>query len=121
MTPIKVMAAYKAIHELSVCVLPYKTARQVHKLRTKLTEEFDTVLNAEKTMVEKHGGKVQNGTYDFPSAEAGIAFKKEYDEFLQQEDDIVLPRVDATKCSDAIRISASAIEVLEGLVDFGEV
>lgn len=120
MTPKQIMEAYKAIHELAACVLPFKTARSVHKLKVRLVEEFDTVLNAEKSMAEKYGGTVKDGRYFFESEEDAAHFHAEYAEFLKQEDSIDLPYVDVSRCLDAVRISPAAIEVLETIVCFGE-
>ena len=48
MTPTEVVAAYRAVVELSKAVLPYKTARQVAALNRALRAEHDTVVAAER-------------------------------------------------------------------------
>ncbi|MCM1220614.1 MAG: hypothetical protein NC548_39615 [Lachnospiraceae bacterium] len=121
MTPSQVMSAYKAVNELANCAFPYSVTRQVHALKKKLTDEFNTVLEAEKTLVAKHHGTViENGSYHFETVEAATVFHKEYQDFLNQESDINLPTVDVSRCGDAVIISATSMDALEGLVIFEE-
>lgn len=119
-TPKQIMNAYRAIQELTLCVLPYKTARAVNRLKKGIQTEFETVLNTEQNMVSKYGGHVVDGTYKFPDGESAEKFHKEYTEWLSQEDDVSLPTADVSRCVDAIKISSAGMDALEGLVDFGE-
>lgn len=120
MTPKKIMEAYKAVNELANCVFPYKVTRQVHKLKKKLEDEFEAILDAEKALVSKHGGEFRDGTYKFGSLEVAEAFNREYMAFLEQESEVHLPKVDVSKCLGSVTVSAYAIDALEGIVDFGE-
>lgn len=120
-SPKQIMEAYKAINELALCVFPYKVTRQVHKLRKKLSEEFETILNTEQAMVRDMGGQLQDRQYHFENLEDAQAFQDRYQEWLNQQDDVDLPQANISKCLDAVKISSTSIEALEGLVDFGEV
>lgn len=121
MTPGQVMSAYKAVNELANCAFPYSVARQVHALKKKLTDEFNIVLEAEKTLVAKYRGTTsENGSYHFETVEAATAFHKEYRDFLNQEGDVDLPKADVSRCFDAVVISAASIDALEGIVIFEE-
>lgn len=121
MTPGQVMSAYKAVNELANCAFPYSVTRQVHALKKKLTDEFNIVLEAEKALVAKHKGTAsENGSYHFETVEAATAFHREYQDFLHQEGDVNLPKVDLSRCFDSIVISAASIDALEGIVIFEE-
>lgn len=121
MTPSQVMNAYKAINELSKCAFPYAVTRRVYALRKKLTDEFNAVVDAEKALVAKYKGTVtETGVYHFETVEAADKFHKEYQNFLNQESDIELPIVDVSRCSDAVILSATSLESLEGIVIFEE-
>lgn len=121
MTPKDVMKAYKAINELANCVFPYKVTRQVHMLKKRLEEEFEIVLSSEKNLVAEHGGKVDStGMYKFANSETAHKFDKAYQDMLNQESDIDLPRVDLSKYQNAIVASAATIDALDGLVLFEE-
>lgn len=118
MTPSKISSIYRAVNELSVCVFPYRAAREVYALKRKLQEEFETILETEKSIVEKYEGKfVQNG-YNFSSEEKAKSFKEEYERFMNQEAEIELPKVDISQCSESLKISPKSIESLEGIVKF---
>lgn len=118
MTPNKIVSAYKAIHELSSMVFPYKVSRNIASLKKRLTEEFDTVAAMEKAMVDKYDGKPHNGSFKFPDEKKAESFRKEYDAAMQQDDEIKLPVVDLSRYMDMVRISPNAVEALEGLVIF---
>ncbi len=119
MTPNQIIQAHQAIQQLSSLVLPYRAAREIAGLKKRLVEEFETVFHAELALLERHGGEVkQNGEYRFPDDGAAETFAKECTAFRAQEDDIRLPIVDLSGHASAIRISASAVEALEGLVKF---
>lgn len=120
MTPKQIVAAYKAIHELSGTVLPYRAARGVEALKKRLTEEFETVLEMERNLAEEYGGKLGSGGYRFPDREQAERFRTIHNAAMEQEDDIPLPAVDLSKYTDMLRISPGAIEALEGLVIWEE-
>lgn len=117
-TPNRIVSAYKAIHELSGTVFPYREARGVAKLKKRLTEEFETVLGMEKSLVEEYGGKCASGSYQFPDQDLAERFRQVYSAAMEQEDDIPLSAVDLSKYTDTIRLSPGAVEALEGLVIF---
>lgn len=121
MTPKKTIETYGAIQELVTCVLPYRAARELQKLRNKLQEEFDIVLQAELAMVKEYGGTTKGNSYQFDTAEQANRFNEAYENFLNQEDDVAYPSVDLSKCVDSIRISSRALEALEPFINFGEV
>lgn len=121
MTPSQVMNAYRAVNELAKCAFPYAVTRQVHALKKKLTDEFNTVVAAEKALVDKHKGTTtETGAYHFETVEAATKFHREYQDFLNQEGDVDLPTVDVSRCSDAVILSATSLEDLEGIVIFEE-
>lgn len=120
LTPQRIMAAYKAIHELSNCVFPYRVTRNVHKLKKRISEEFEVVLEHEQALVTEMGGTLQDAQYHFDSVEQAELFNRAYTDFLHQEDEVSLPKVDVSSCLDSVRISSGAIDALQGIVDFGE-
>lgn len=118
MRPKDIVAAYSAIHELNKTVLPFKAARGVAALKKRLTEEFEVVADMEKALVEKHGGKsAKSGGYIFTEGNRE-AFAQEYEAAMEQDADIDLPTVDLSAHTDALRLSPSALEALEGLIIF---
>ena len=119
MTPNEVVAAYKAVLELSKIVLPYKIARQVAALNRALKAEHDTVAAAERAISCEHGGVISNGgSLDFPDAESANAFTAARAEYMEQDADIHLPKVDLTNFADQLRLSPESICALEGVVRF---
>ena len=119
MTPNEVVAAYRAILELSKAVLPYKTARQVAVLNRALRAEHDTVVAAERALADKYGGAVSPaGSVDFPNADSAEAFNRERARFMEQDADIQLPTVDLSKHTNLIRLSPESICALDGIVEF---
>lgn len=121
MTPKKIMEAYKAVNELANCIFPYAVTRQICLLKKRLTEEFYIVLKSEKDMVHKYGGEFsEDRTYKFSSHDDAAQFYREYQNFLDQEIYIDLPKVDVSKCQSTLVISAASIAALEGVVTFEE-
>lgn len=121
MTPNKIVDAHRAIKEISGMVFPFKTARAVAALKRRLQEEYDTIANAERAMIKKHGGKANGAIVDFDSPEKAAAFQAEYDDFMGQEAEIKLPTADLSKYTDMMRLSPDTIEALDGIVIFEEV
>lgn len=121
MTGTQIVGAYRAVRELLDVVLPYRASREIARLKKRLDEEFSTVLSMEQALVKKYGGEShENGKYHFPSPEDTKAFAEELSAAMRQEDHIKLPQVDLSPYSGLIRVSADAIEALEGLVVFDE-
>lgn len=119
MTANQIVNAYRAVHELKGLVFPYKTAREVARLKKKLDEEMTVIIGMEQAIVQKHGGKTKpNGSYDFNSPASAAACKAELDGFNQEEVAVELPVVDLTEFVDQVSISPAAIEALEGIVIF---
>lgn len=119
MTANQIVNAYRAVHELKGLVFPYKTAREVARLKKKLDEEMTVIIGMEQAIVQKHGGKTKpNGSYDFDSSASAAACKAELDGFNQEEVAVELPVVDLTEFVDQVSISPAAIEALEGIVIF---
>lgn len=121
MTPRKITEAHKAMMELAGIPFPFKTARQLAKLKSRLDEEYLTVYNMDQALVRDMGGEIKaNGNYKFQNSEALNEFLKRRDEMMDQEDSITFPVVDLSKYTDMIRISPGALEALEGIVAFGK-
>lgn len=121
MTLQQVVKAYTHIEELSKSVFPYQTSRSLFRLKKRLREEFDVVLEMEEALVAEYdGAKKQNGAYKFPTEEKQRQFIAAYDELMTKEQDIKLPVVDLSKYTGMIRISAAAMEALDGLILFEE-
>lgn len=118
MTPNKVVSAYRAIKEISSTVFPYKIARSVAALKRRLQEESDIIVNVERAMIEKHGGKAIGNRVDFDAPEKAAAFQAEYDDFMSQDANIKLPTVDLSKYADTMRLTPDSIEALDGIVIF---
>lgn len=119
MTPTEVVAAYRAVVELSKAVLPYKTARQVAALNRALRAEHDTVAAAQRALADKYGGVVSHmGDVDFPDADSMEAFNRERASFMEQDADIRLPKVDVSKYTNLLRLTPETICALEGIVVF---
>lgn len=117
----EVIDAYRAVAELSRCVLPYKAARRVAMLKKALQAEFDVIAAQESALTEQYGGeKDGSGTIRFADAEKGAEFAAQWGKYLKEETEAVFPGVDISKYADQLRISPDAICALEGLVDFGE-
>lgn len=114
----RIVGAYRASRELSEMVLPFKTARAVAQLRKRLGEEYSTVVQMEKAMVDScHGEETEDG-YRFPTKEEAQAYYEAHRKMLEQEDDVSLPVVDLSAYVAQLRITPGAIEDLEGLVIF---
>lgn len=119
MTGTQIVDAYRAVRELSDTVLPYKAARGITRLKKRLDEEFATIISMEQALIKKYGGKCcEHGRYDFASTEDAQAFSEELNAAMSQDDDMNLPQVDLSAYSGLIRVSAGAIEALDGLVIF---
>lgn len=119
MTPNQIVNAYRYINDLSASVFPYTVTRDIVRLKRRIKDEFDTILSTEQGMVVKYNGLInKDGTYSFPDGEAAMQFAEEYEEFRGQDEDIALPTVDLSKYAASIRISAAAVEALDGLVIF---
>lgn len=119
LTPKRIAAAYRAITELSTIVLPFQPSRAVMALKKKLAEETDTVAAAEKNMVREYGGTVNaDGRCNFPDEDTAQKFHAAREAWLEQEDDIKLPKVDLSKHTNLIRITPVALEALDGIVIF---
>lgn len=119
MTPNDIAAAYRAVLELSKTVFPYKVARQIAALNRALKAEHDTIVCAEHALVEKYGGTMSTmGTADFPTPDSAEAFTKERSEFMSQDADIRLPKVDVSKYTNMLRLSPESICALDGIVSF---
>lgn len=120
MTPKQILSAYKAISELTGCVLPYKVSRSIHKLATRLEEEYKTILKTEQNMAAQYDGVATSNGYEFKDSDIAKQFYIQYNEFMAQEDDIELPNIDLSEYTDILKISAIAIEALKDIVYFGE-
>lgn len=107
-----------AIMELSRCVLPYKAARGVAGLKRALQSEYETLRDSEGSIAEKHGGTLTGGQWTFQDASAKEGFDKELADFMQEDVDIDLPKVDISKYSDQLRLSPNTIFSLDGIVVF---
>lgn len=119
MTPKQIAKAYAYIEELSRSVFPYKVTRELVRLKNRLKEERDTILTMENALVEKYGGVVnKDRSFGIENEEDREKFDAEYAEFLDQDLEVRLPSVDLSKYTSSIRISAAAMEALEGLVAF---
>lgn len=121
MTAKQITNAYLHINELSTAILPYKAARDLVLLRKRLKEEFDVVLEMEHSLVKKYGGSINaDGTYKMPDEETAERFLEEHKKAQEEEADIKLPVVDLTPYVWSIKVSAAAVEALDGLVIFEE-
>lgn len=119
MTPSRILAAYRAVLELSNIILPYKAARSVMALKKRLADENDTVVDMEKKLAVEFGGEeIPGGAYEFPDVDTNVRFQEALKEAKEQEDDIRLPTVDLSKYTSLIRISPASIEALDGIVIF---
>lgn len=120
LTQDRIIGAYRAVHELTGAVLPYRASRSIAALKKRLSEEIDVISDMERAVVDRHGGNPDNGAYKFDSPEAAAACDGELRALRAQEDDIELPDVDLSEYTGQLRLSANALEALEGLVIFGE-
>lgn len=119
MTPNQVVAAYRAVLELSKTVLPYPAARQIAALNRAMKAEHEAVVDAEKALAEKYGGTVSSGgTVDFPDWKRASDFNKAHTEFMEQDAEIQLPTVDITPYAERLQVSPEAICALDGIVIF---
>lgn len=118
MTPNQIVSAHRAIKEISGMVFPFKTARAVAGLKRRLQEEFEVIANAERAMIEKHGGKANGAIIDFDAPEKAKEFQAEYDAFMSEEAEIKLPTVNLSKHTDMLRLTPDSIEALDGIVIF---
>ena len=121
MTPIEITEAYKAVRELSGCILPYRVTRELHHLKKRLTEEFEVIFESERSLVTKYGGKPTKQGAHFEHPEDFEYFKDAYEAFMHQDAEVELPKVNLAAYADTLNISANAIDALEGLVIFEEV
>ena len=119
MTPTQITAAYRAAVEVSKTVLPYQVARRVAKLLRALAAEVDVVAAADRALADQFGGEVSaGGSITFRDQEQAAEFAAARAEYLRQEADIHLPRVDLSKYVDMMRITPEAIYALDGIVVF---
>ena len=116
MTPNQIVTARAAIQELSRVVLPYKTARQVARLKRRIDEEFEVVTSMEKAIVEEFGGSMEGLRRKFPDESTAVAFDEKMRLYMEEETEIKLPTVDLSKYAENIRISPATIDALDGLV-----
>ena len=116
MTPSQIVSAHEAIQELSRVVLPYKTARQVARLKRRIDEEFEVVSSMEKAMVEEFGGSIEGLRRKFPDESTAAAFDEKMRTYMDEDTEIKLPTVDLSKYAENIRISPATIDALDGLV-----
>lgn len=121
MTPNEIIHAYRAVQELSGAVFPFKLARDIARLKKRLSDEFSTVLAMERSLVEHYGGEVKGNNFVFSTSSAREAFTKHYENVMTQDDDsIPLPTVNLTGYTDGLRLSPDAVAALEGIVIFEE-
>ena len=120
MTPNQIVNARAAIQELSRVVLPYKTARQVARLKRRIDEEFEVVSSMEKAIVEEFGGSLKGVRREFPDESTAAAFDEKIYAYWDEDAEIKLPTVDLSKYAENIRISPATIDALEGLVKWEE-
>ena len=120
MTLQKIVDAYDAFQELSKVVLPFKKARALAGLKKKLKESFDVAQEAELAIVEEFGGtKDYGGVYSFKNNDDAVKCQKAIQDYMEQDDDSIdLPHVDLSDYTNQIRLSASALEALEGIIIF---
>ncbi len=116
MTPNQIVSAHEAIRELSRVVLPYKTARQVARLKRRIDEEFEVIVSMESSVMEEFGGSKEQGRMQFPDSSAAEAFDEKMRLYMEEEAEMKLPTVDLSKYAENIRISPATIDALEGLV-----
>ena len=120
MTPNQIASAHEAIQELSRVVLPYKTARQVARLKRRIDEEFEVIVSMESAVMKEFGGSFEHGSVQFPDITAKKAFEEKMRLYREEDVDIKLPTVDRSKYAENIRISPATIDALEGLVKWEE-
>lgn len=122
MTPKQIIDAYRGIRELANITLPFKVSRGILKLKKAIDEEFEAVRSYEEQLAERFAGKNEpGGRLSFATREDADAFLAEKEKFMAEEnEDIKLPTVDLSKVADQIRVSAAAMEALDGLVKFEE-
>ena len=120
MTPNQIVSAHEAIRELSRVVLPYKTARQVARLKRRIDEEFEVISSMEKAIVEEFGGSIKGVHREFPDESTAAAFDEKMNTYWNEDAEIKLPTVDLSKYAENIRISPATIDALDGLVKWEE-
>lgn len=118
MTPEKIIKAYEAILQLERNILPYPAARSVRNLKKKLEEEINTIMEMERSIVDYYDGEQYENRYKFQTRDAAEACAKAIDEAMKQSDDVELPKVDLSRHTEKISISAAAMEALDGIVIF---
>lgn len=121
MTAGQIIDAYKAVHELAAAPLPYQKAREVVGLKKRLSEEFETVAALEKEMALELGAEVDpGGRCQFRDETAAKEFARRRLVLMEQEAEIELPAVDLSEHAEGLKLSAAAVEALEGIVRFEE-
>lgn len=118
MTPNQVAAAYKAVHELTSIIFPYKTARSIAALKSKLESEFETITKMREALIKECGGEDQGDTIHFVDNTAATAFYDKYKSLMAEDAEIDLPKIDLSRYADNIRISPDAISALDGIITF---
>lgn len=121
MTPKKIMEAHRGIQYLTSIALPFKEARALARLKKSLEENLGVILDAERKLVQAHGGAYTEkpGRYRFKDNETAMRFYEDLQAFQNQDDDTIsLQTVDLSGQADQLNISAEAIEALEGIVIF---
>lgn len=117
----QIIDAYRGLGELVTVSLPFREARGILRLKKAIETELEAVRGYEEQLVEKYGGTFEGGKITFASEDNYNAFTSERGAFLREEHpEITLPGVDLSGHAGLLRLTASALEALDGIVKFEE-
>lgn len=115
-----IIAAYKALSNLSEQTLPLKTAWNISKLMGKLRKFWDFQTSEESKFFQAHPVEPgENGTVIFKSVEDAKAFRERMAELAEMEQEVDITPF-SMSLNDSAKLTAKEIAALEGFIDFKE-
>lgn len=117
----RIISAAQAITSLTTTTFAYRYARQISRLKRWLDEECTSISNAQIALVEKYHGVVHaDGSITFDAPDDQKSFIAETSRQFQESIDYDVPVCDLRGgCNnDDLRISAVALEALDGMIIF---
>ena len=117
-----IMAAFSALSVMSIHAnIPYRTLRELHKLRQVLFDETQIARNAIRDLVAQFDGDIGSGDIvTFPDADARDAYQTARDELLDTTIELPVNPVDLSSFADDITFQSmnADIESLSAFIIF---
>ena len=100
--------------------LPYKTARELYKMKRILNEEFDFANQEYRKLLNKHHGiETDKGDIQFDTPESCRAFQADESAIRANEVELGISVIDLSKYSDSISFRGNIdFDILEKFIRF---